>query len=320
MLREDDIFESLIMRDVIDLMEDTFKLYYNGKASMPSKLYLHTKEGDFRAMPAVVGDVSGIKWASVYPNNKQRNLPTVLATMMLNDCNTGKLLLTMDGVKITTYRTAAVTGLATRHLSNPDSKEAAFIGCGAQTSYQIEAICSERDIEKIHLYDLNYETSKKLGSELDIPSVVHNSIQECVEQADVVTTLTTSTKPIIKSEWIKKGAHINAIGADAEGKQEFYPDIFETCKLIVVDDKEQAFHSGETQHSGKLRAFDSIVRENGLLKLVELKDIVADRPGTCCKSWSVEKEDITLFDSTGLAIEDVALTNYIYKNFVKDEN
>ena len=319
MLKENDIFDSLIMRDIIDLMEDTFKLYSSGKASMPSKLYLQTKEGDFRAMPAVVGDVSGIKWASVYPNNKQHNLPTVLATMMLNDCKTGRLILTMDGVKITTYRTAAVTGLATRHLSRPDSKEAAFIGCGAQTLYQIQAICSERDIEKIHLYDLDHKASERLGSEIDasslptsnLKSIIHNSVQECIEQADIITTLTPSTKPIIKTEWIKKGTHINAVGADAEGKQEFHPDVFEICKLIVVDDKEQAFHSGETQHS------DRTARDS----MVELKDIVASAFGPCnCKTWPVFKEDITLFDSTGLAIEDVALANYIYKNFVKDEN
>ena len=312
MLKENDIFESLVMRDIIDLMEDTFKLYYNGKASMPSKLYLFTEEGDFRAMPVLVNDVSGIKWASVYPDNNKHNLPAVLATMILNDAKTGKLLLTMDGVKITTYRTAAVTGLATRYLSKKDSKEAAFIGCGAQTLCQIEAVCSERDIEKIHLYDLNYEASKKLSSEINITSIIHNSIQECVEQADIITTLTPSTKPIIKSEWIKRGAHINAVGADAKGKQEFYPDIFEVCKLIVVDDKEQAFHSGETQHS-PLGTRDS---------MVELKDVIAalnhfSRPEKCCR---LKKEDTTLFDSTGLAIEDVALTNYIYKNFVKDEN
>ena len=312
MLKENDIFESLVMRDIIDLMEDTFKLYYNGKASMPSKLYLFTEEGDFRAMPALVNDVSGIKWVSVYPDNNKHNLPTVLATMMLNDAKTGKLLLTMDGVKITTYRTAAVTGLATRYLSKKDSKEAAFIGCGAQTLCQIEAVCSERDIEKIHLYDLNYEASKKLSSEINITSIIHNSIQECVEQADIITTLTPSTKPIIKSEWIKRGAHINAVGADAKGKQEFYPDIFEVCKLIVVDDKKQAFHSGETQHS------PPGTRDS----MVELKDVIAalnhfSRPGECCR---LKKEDTTLFDSTGLAIEDVALANYIYKNFVKDKN
>jgi alanine dehydrogenase len=312
------------MRDIIDLMEDTFKLYYNNKASMPSKLYLFTGEGDFRAMPALVNDVSGIKWVSVYPNNNKHNLPTVLATMMLNDAKTGKLLLTMDGVKITTYRTAAVTGLATRYLSRPDSKEAAFIGCGAQTLYQIQAICSERDIEKIHLYDLDHKASERLGSEIDASSLpnasnsccslyvnfrIHNSIQECVEQADIITTLTPSTKPIIKSEWIKRGAHINAVGADAKGKQEFNPDIFEDCKLIVVDDKEQAFHSGETQHS------PPGTRDS----MVELKDVISalshfSRPEKCCR---LKKEDTTLFDSTGLAIEDVALTNYIYKNFVK---
>ena len=126
---------------------------------------------------------------------------------------------------------------------------------------------------------------------------VCESIEECVSESDIVTTLTPSRRPFVNLSWIASGTHINAIGADAEGKQEFHDNLADICDICVVDDKEQGFHSGESQHSYNKERF------------IDLFDAVQNP----IKRMSHE---VSLFDSTGLAIEDVALAGLIYENFI----
>jgi alanine dehydrogenase len=312
------------LSEVIDIVGEAFQ---STDTSTVSKTYIDCPSGDFRAMPVRIGDVAGVKWVSVFPENSQQNLPTVLATIILNSATTGELLAILEATHITKLRTAAAAGVATNLLSNIDGiprkgQIAAFIGCGAQTQLHVDAICSVRpSIAEVRFFDLNTEVCDLMCSanegkfhlnnrpELWHGSKACKSIEECVDGADIVTTLTPSTAPIVKAKWLKKGVHINAMGADAEGKREFDSQTYKAVDIWVVDDFEQAVHSGETQH-----AYHPPSSNSGKMACMPW----GKRSGkTFCNLAEclgrTRENQITLFDSTGLAIQDIAVANYIYE-------
>lgn len=315
------------LSEIIDVVDEAFKNCV--LADMVPKTYLDCPDpdfgGDFRAMPGKIGDVAGIKWVSVFPKNQYHKLPTVLATILLNSASTGELLAILAATHITRLRTAAAAAVATRLLSNADSKVAAFIGCGAQTQLHVDAICKVRDIQELRFFDLNEESLELMCSannktesavrKTDIPTgivvkchgVPCSSVEECVSGADIVTTLTPSTKPVVKGAWLSEGVHINAMGADAEGKREFDNATYKMVDMWAYDDWAQASHSGETQHAYKSRNGGMACMpwpKNGESKLIGLLTEFLGRS---------TKEQITLFDSTGVAIQDIAVANYIYE-------
>jgi alanine dehydrogenase len=309
------------LSEVIDVVDTAFK---TTDISMVSKTYIDCPKGDFRAMPARIGDIAGVKWVSVFPENQQHSLPTVLATILLNSATTGELLAVIAATHITRLRTAAAAAVATRLLSNIDGiprkgQIAAFIGCGAQTQLHVDAICSVRtSIGEVRFFDLNAEACDLMCSANegkfhldDKPELWHESkacksIEECVDGADIITTLTPSTEPIIKRKWLKPGVHINAMGADAEGKREFDSQTYKDVDIWVYDDFDQAAHSGETQHAYKSRHGSMACMPWGKASGKTICSL------TECLGRST-KDQITLFDSTGVAIQDIAVANYIYE-------
>jgi len=309
---EEAIESYLDMPQTIELMEHVFASPELG--SMPPKIYLEMPPNDYRAMPARFDNAVGIKWASIYPDNYANGYGTsVSATIMLNDINNGRPLALMDGMLITSYRTAAVTGLATKYLSRPDSAVAAFVGCGFQTRFQIEAILNVRPIKTLRLFDLDPMRSQDLAEHYDkqCECIVYDNLEDCVRGADILTTLTPSREPFIMGDWLEPGIHANGIGADAEGKQEFENDIVNSCSRFVVDDKVQAFHSGESQHSKN---------KGSMTDLFHVVQTKTDRGvnGATGARLEAENKGISFFDSTGLAIEDIALANQIYRNYIND--
>ena len=307
---EESIKSYLEMDNVIGLMEYVFENPDLG--DMPSKIYLELGENDFRAMPARFESAVGIKWAALFPENRINGYgDSVSATIMLNDSNSGHPIAIMDGMLITSYRTAAVTGLATKYLSRTNSRIAAFIGCGFQTKFQIEAILNVRTINTLKLFDLDVSRCYDLIDQLDTKCeyIICEDLEECVRGSDIVTTLTPSREPFVMSNWLEPGMHLNAIGADAEGKQEFEDDVVDVCSSFVVDDKAQAFHSGESQHS---KNKDPMV---DLFDMVESKDSRGVNGATGAKR-EAEHKGISFFDSTGLAIEDIALAALVYTNYM----
>ena len=307
---EESIRSYLDMDNVIGLMEYVFENPDLG--DMPSKIYLELGENDFRAMPARFESAVGIKWAALFPENRINGYgDSVSATIMLNDSNSGHPIAIMDGMLITSYRTAAVTGLATKYLSRTNSRIAAFIGCGFQTKFQIEAILNVRSINTLKLFDLDVSRCYDLINQLDTKCeyIICENLEECVRGSDIVTTLTPSRAPFVMSNWLEPGMHLNAIGADAEGKQEFEDDVVDVCSSFVVDDKAQAFHSGEAQHS---KNKDPMI---DLFDMVESKDSRGVNGATGAKR-EAEHKGISFFDSTGLAIEDIALAALVYTNYM----
>jgi len=295
------------MKEALQAVEHAFKLEAEGKTRMPPKLYLDLPEyqGDFRAMPAYIDGSAGIKWVSVYPNNYNSNLPTVLATIILCDPNNSLPVAIMDGTYITNMRTGAAGGVAVKYLARKDSSVIGMIGAGMQAKTQLSSISEVLPrIEGVRVFDIRREASISFAREMSAKLAINiysvATIQEASE-VDVLVTTTTSTKPIVKKEYIRPGTHINAIGADAKGKQELEAELIRNAK-VIVDDIEQASHSGEI----------NVPLSEGKLKVEEihgtLGEVLADR-----KAGRVDNEEITIFDSTGLAIHDIVCAKIVYE-------
>lgn len=288
---------------IIQQMEDVFKDYHTGVAEMIPKTYLTTRAGDFRAMPARWGDYSGVKWISVYPNNYKHNLPTIHGTLLLNDTYTGEPIVSMDCAKLTSYRTAAVSALAAKYFTvNNIVRTITFIGCGYQAMLHMKMYNAIfPNIECVKLYDVNNDNINKLihwiNNKFNIETVsAFDNVRDATLSTDIITTLTPSTEPFLGDSHIEHPFHINAIGADAVGKRELEASIWMNS-VLIVDDYEQASHSGEAQY----------VKD---LPYLTLGDIIT---GDCLKPSG----KTTVFDSTGLAIEDIAIGRFIYEEHCK---
>lgn len=304
----DEVADLLSVPACIELVEDLFKNIDN--TQMPPKVYMNVPNGDFRAMPAVVGNTAGIKWAGL--NIKEAGKINIFAMVMINDIETGDLLAILDAETLTAIRTAAVTGVATRYLSRTYSRTAAFIGCGHQTLRQIQAVLAVRDIEIVKLFDLSEDRANAVKDSLDYLQVqqsapikieVCKTLEECLWDSDIVTTLTPSRKPFIKRKDLKPIVHINAVGADAEGKRELHSCVLENVDLVSYDEWVQCSHSGEIQYAKKSKISQI---------WSPLAEIVQGRV-------EVSGAARTLFDATGLAIEDVATARYVYEKFNKEQ-
>jgi len=307
-LTQEDIKNLVSMHDVISVIEKAFRAYGEKTARMPAKIYLDLPEynGDFRAMPAYVGSLKscGMKWVCVYPLNKRFKLPAVMAQIILNDPRNAYPLAILEATHLTNMRTGAAGAVAAKYLAKKNSKLVSLVGCGVQAGFQLLALCEIFKIERVKIWGRSpgemrdfIKRVKKTG--LSITS--YGKISECVKDADIICTTTPSRKPLVKLEWIKSGVHINAIGADAPGKEELDPEILKRAK-IIVDDCTQALHSGEI--NVPLRR--GIISDKNILS--NLGEIVAGR-----KKMRREKGDITVFDSTGLAIQDIAIASFVYK-------
>ncbi len=297
-LSNDEVGKLITVPECINIIERLFKNLDH--TQMPPKTYLNIPNGDFRAMPAIAYDTAGIKWCGVHLDDTgTKRKVNIFAKVLINDIKTGKLLCIMDGETLTAIRTAAVTGVATKYLSRLDSQTAAFIGCGNQTKRQIEAVTAVRDIHEIFLYDLDSDRAHRMAEEFD-NARVFDSLAECLRDADIVTTLTPSRKGFIKQEWLKESVLINAVGADAKGKRELDASVINHMGLIVYDEWEQCSHSGEIQY------LSECIRRPALFSLGE----IVSGP---LEYNNIDRTMGTLFDATGLAIEDIATARYVYE-------
>ena len=295
-----EIIETLVDVDrSIELVEKAFAAHGRGETVMPAKVYLPVPEGDFRAMPALVGQVAGIKWVNAHPRNPARYLlPSVMALIIVNDPKTGQPLAVLEGALITALRTAAAAALATRLLANPAADRLGLFGCGAQASYQIRAIARVRGLREILVYDRDPDRAVALRDSLpEFPIRIAPPAE--VAGAPILATITPSTTPYLAGDWVRPGTHINALGADAAGKEELDPAILQRGR-IFVDDWEQATHSGEVN----VPLSTGLIGEDQIAGT--LGEVVIGRvPGRTAA------EEITIFDSTGLAVQDLVLADYV---------
>lgn len=306
-----EVAETVSMDDIVPAVERVFKEYAEGKVIMPSKIYLDIPgSGDFRAMPAYVPSIgtAGIKWVNVHPDNPAHNLPTVMATILLNDPGTGKILSIMDGTYITDMRTGAAGGIAAKYLAK-DPAVIGLIGSGHQAWTQMLAyrtVFKDR-IRLVKIYSRHIEHSQALADRIE--KFLGYDAQACKSAEDacdagIVATTTPARKPVVRPSWIRPNTHINAIGADAPGKQELFTEL--TLKArVFVDSVEQASHSGEINvpwSEGKL--------EEHMLAGTIGQIVAGIKKGR-------RGDEITVFDSTGLSIQDMAVAHMVYERVTK---
>jgi alanine dehydrogenase len=294
------------IKKVINVVERAFFDFAKGESQMPPKMYLTFKEfdGDLRIMPSFSKNLlmAGTKIVNVHPQNPKRGLLSVMAVIVLNDPKTGMPLALMDGTWITALRTGSASAVATKYLAKKAAKTLGVVGAGFQAITQIVAISKVKKLKEIVVYDIKEEAIEKLSKILakEKIKIKKGSLEE-VCQKDILVTATPAREPIVKKEWIKPGTHINAIGADAKNKEELDPEILKVAK-IVVDNFEQASHSGEI----------NVPLAKGLIKkeniFAELGEVVSGK-----KPGREKEEEITIFDSTGLAIQDLYTATLVYK-------
>ncbi|MFO7772708.1 MAG: ornithine cyclodeaminase family protein [Dehalococcoidia bacterium] len=288
------------MSDVISVLEEAFRIWGEGKGNMPPKVYLPVEYGDFRAMPAALPGCAGMKWVNAHPQNPSRSLPSVMAIMIYNDPETGYPLAIMDATEITAYRTGAAAAIASKYLARQDSYTIGIIGAGRQAYTQILAHAELFSPISINAFDISTDAVDRLIRCFPEFSIRNCSIQEAAA-SDIVCTLTPSRSPIIKKEWIMGGTHVNAVGADATGKEELDPLILKEA-IVIVDDLEQASAGGEI----------NVPIQKGVYTIGEVQGTLAELVmGT--KRGRTDDKVITVFDSTGIAIEDIAVAKLLFE-------
>jgi alanine dehydrogenase len=295
-----DVLKLLDMKAAIGAIEQAFKDLELGRAQMPPKAYVTVDRGDFRAMPAMLPGAVGVKWVNVHPQNRSRNLPTVMGVFIYNDPETGYPLAIMDATHITAYRTGATAAIASMHLARRDSSTLGIIGAGRQAHTQIMAHAEAFDLRLIRVFDPFRDAVDRLIRSFPEYPIKRSSL-EATAASDIVCTLTPARQPYLKREWLLPGTHINAIGADAEGKEELEPAILNEA-MVVVDDLKQASGAGEI----------NVPVSRGIFSVNQvyatLGEVIAGK-----KKGRTDRDAITVFDSTGVAIEDVAIARQIYE-------
>ncbi len=315
LLTEKEVRQLLSIDEVMKAVESAFREKGLGNVQMPAKLYLFYNKynGDLRAMPSYLEelDISAVKVVNVHPDNRLKySLPTVMATIVLIDPKNGAPLAIMGGTAITDMRTGAAGGVAAKYLARKDSKTVGLVGAGAQARTQLMALLSlYGEIEEVRVWSRTKSTRDAFVAEMKPDSnvakmVATDKVKDAVEGASIVVTTTPSRKPIVMSDWVEDGTHLSCIGADAPGKEELDPEILKRAK-IIVDDWEQASHSGEINVP---LSKGMITRQN---IWGEIGEVVAG-----LKLGRTSLDEITIFTSTGLAVQDAVTAELAYKKAV----
>jgi alanine dehydrogenase len=290
---------SLEVHEVNHAIEEIFAEHGRGKVQMPPKLYITLPEGDFRTMPGYVPalNIAGVKIVNVHPHNRKEHLPTVMALTIILDVGTGLPEAIINATALTDMRTGAAGGIAAKYLATDSSATLGVVGSGRQAAAQIASITAERGIQEIFIWSRTEAHAEKLADAWESHDAHAATLERCCG-CDIVVTTTPVRTPIIKNEWIHEGTHINAIGADAPGKEELDPRIL-TRARVFVDDRDQAIHSGEV----------NVPIRRGLFRAEDIAGTLGEV--VLGRKKREKKEEITVFDSTGLAIQDLALAHLV---------
>ena len=277
-------------------IEAAFAEHGRGGVQMPPKVYVTlVGNGDFRTMPAYIPafGVAGVKVVNVHPQNRARGLPTVMALTVLIDVETGVPRAIINATGLTAMRTGAAGAVAAKYLAPRRPVTLGVVGAGRQAEALVEATAAALTIEEIRVWSRTEKSAEAFAARY----ADYNTRSVPIERAcdcDVLTTTTPSTAPLVMADWVREGTHINAIGADAPGKQELDPMLLVKAE-VFVDDPGQAVHSGEINVPITTGLYDA-----GMIAGT-LGEVVIGKKGRS------SPDAITIFDSTGLAIQDLAI-------------
>ena len=311
LLNRSDVQKLLPMSKAIDVLEAAFGELSAGTAEMPDRTVMTDAEfgGWIAYMPAYLksGGALGVKAVTVYKDNPTKfDMPTTIGTILVQDNQTGVVVAAMDGGYLTGIRTGAGGGVATRHLARKDSKVAGVLGTGVMARGQVLALAEAADLETILVYSRNNPDQRQAFAEeftqlAGVNVQVAESAEGLVRESDIVTLITSATEPIVDGSWWKPGTHINAIGSHAVGVRELDTATIKMSK-VVCDQKQACLNeAGDIQipiEEGVYSA-DDIHGELGEV----INGTIAGRESD---------EEITLFKSVGLAIQDISCASLVY--------
>jgi alanine dehydrogenase len=284
------IFAAIDPARAVELTAAAFERHHAGDWEMPPKTYVEAPpDGDFRAMPARGGGYATLKWVTSFPRNPERGLPVVTGALLLSSAADGELLAILDCAAVTSLRTGAAAAVSARALARSDARTAAVIGCGVNGAWAGRCLAAIGFGDGI-CADLQEEAATALATELGWRAGTREQALGC----DVIVTVTPGERPVVGAGELRAGAHLAVLGADAHGKAEVEAAELARCRLFC-DQWEQASSGGEL--AGPV-ARGEVTRE----QVTDLGAVLAgEEPGRR------DDAEITLFDSTGLAIQDLAI-------------
>ncbi|MER3447692.1 MAG: ornithine cyclodeaminase [Candidatus Dadabacteria bacterium] len=300
-LGEEEIEQILSMDDAIRVIEETFRQQGLGNVINHPRLRIRTEKSMLHYLAGAVPHmkVMGYKAYTSYKGG-------VKFRVFLHSIETGELLSIMDGNFMGMIRTGATTGVATKYMSRADSDVVGIFGTGWQAKGQVMGVASVRKIGRIKAYSRNADKRESFCKEIEwflgIETVSVDKPEDVVDESDIVITSTTSAEPVFKGEWLQEGVHINAIGGNFLFKREIDETTVKRSSIIVVESKDQS----------KIEAGEFLpLIEKGRLQwdgIHELGEVVTGKI-----KGRKKDEDITLFKSLGVAIEDIAVAAHIYE-------
>jgi alanine dehydrogenase len=303
-----DVLALLTLPECIDAVERAFRLHAEGRTLRPGVVGVPAGGGGFHIKAAgLIGDPSyfAAKTNANFPANPCLGLPTIQGTVLLADASTGAPLAVMDSGSITALRTGAATGVAAKYLARPDTSAATVVGCGVQGEMQLAALAAVLPLEQAWVIDADAERAaglaKRATDALGIRVEPAADLAAALRRSDVCVTCTPARRPIVRQADVRAGTFIAAVGADSQGKQELEPALVAAATL-VVDLLEQCAEIGELQHA---LAAGLLTRERVHAELGDV--IVGRRPGR------TRPDEITIFDSSGTALQDVAAAVVVYE-------
>jgi alanine dehydrogenase len=293
-------------------VEAGFRSYASGEASVPLPMHIPVPNGGFHAKGALVvldRTYVAVKLNGNFPGNPQRHgLPTIQGVVLLCDATDGRLLAVIDSIEITLRRTAAASALAARYLAREDASSIAICGCGAQGRAQATALAEIVSLRRAKAWDIDIESALDFAQEmhdaLGIDVVAVPNVRDATWGSDIVVTATSAQTPYLTRECVSPGTFVAAVGADSPHKSELTADLLVGSK-IVVDVLAQCVVMGDLHHAidaGRVTAADVHA---------ELGDLVVGR-----KPGRTNADEITVFDSTGVAIQDVATAAWVYQRAI----
>ena len=273
----------------VEAVRDAFVAYARGEWSMPPKVYVPAyPAGDFRAMPALGAGHALLKWVTSYPGNPARGLPTVMGVVLLSDASNGELRAVLDAAAVTALRTGAAAVLAAETLGRAEAETAAVVGAGVNGVAAAKTFLARG--REVGLYDVERERAERAALEIGARVVE----REESLAADLLVTMTPGHEILLPEGSLRPGQHVSLMGADGPGKAEIALAELARCR-VFCDDWEQASHNGDLAKAVKA----------GVIGRDDVTDLGAVLTGQAPGRQS--PDDVTIFDSTGLAIQDLAI-------------
>ena len=313
LLTRGDVERALDLERCIAAIEDAFRQRALGRPMPGGLLGVHADAGTFHVKAACSADASyfAAKINANFPANPARHaLPTIQGVLTLFEATCGTPVAVMDSMSVTTLRTAAATAVAARYLASPDASTLAIVGCGVQARAHLAALRVVRPVTRVFAYDADPSAAKRFADEMTslhrLPVDVVARVEDGTARSDLIVTCTTAERAFLSPAHVRAGAFIGAVGADNPHKQEIAPELL-AAAAVVVDDRGQCAAIGDLHHAirdGLMTAAD--VR-------AELGEVVLN-PARGRR----DADEIVVFDSTGVAIEDVAAAAAIYERARQD--